>query len=76
MIKYHVREILKARGITSKQFYEDTGIRITRFKDGNHVYTDVIDKICDYLKVEPCEIMEIIKEDKSYEWQQNNRLND
>ena len=64
MIKYHVREILKARGITFKQLYEDTGIKIARFQNGSHVYTDVIDKLCDYLMVEPCEIMEIVKDEE------------
>lgn len=77
MIMYDkLSSILKERNMQWKDLC-NAGISVnipTRFSKNKPVNTDTIDKVCEYLQVQPADIMEwISKED--YEKRVNNRQN-
>lgn len=67
MIVYDkLANILKERNMTWKELC-NSGISAnipTKFSKNKIVSTDTIDKICEYLKVQPSEIMEWVSEDE------------
>ena len=67
MIKYKIREVLASKGITQVELKEATGIKVSNFEDGRPVYTDTIDKVCEFLKVEPYMLFEIVDDETGKE---------
>ena len=62
--------LLKEREIIIKQFREDlnfSGSIITRLQHNGFVTTETIGKICNYLRVQPNDIMTVVFDDISYE---------
>lgn len=77
MIVYNkLANILKERNMQWKDLCE-SGISIntpTKFSQNRTMNTEVIDKVCDFLKVQPAEIMEWIPNEE-YEKQQKEKQN-
>ena len=64
IVYYKLENILKERGMTWKSLC-DAGISIntpTKFAKNRTMNTEVIDKVCAFLKVQPGDIMEWIDE--------------
>ena len=70
MIVYYKLDMpLDERKITKTQLYKDTGIStnvISKISKNEVFKTDTLNRICEYLKVQPNEIMEWIP-DEEYE---------
>ncbi len=77
MIVYNkLANILKERNMQWKDLCE-SGISIntpTKFSQNRTMNTEVIDKVCDFLKVQPAEIMEWIPNEE-YKKQQKEKQN-
>lgn len=69
IVYYKLDKILNERKITKTQLYKDTGIStnvISKISKNEIFKTDTINRICEYLEVQPSEIMEWIP-DEEYE---------
>ena len=69
IVYYKLDMLLDDRKITKTQLYKDTGIStnvISKISKNEVFKTDTLNRICEYLKVQPNEIMEWIP-DEEYE---------
>lgn len=67
IVYYKLDKILNERKITKTQLYKDTGIStnvISKISKNEIFKTDTINRICEYLRVQPSEIMEWIPDTK------------
>ena len=61
---------LKRQNLTIKKVQDDTGISssiMNRLRHNTSVTTDTIGKICNYLHVQPSDIMDVLYDGVSYE---------
>ena len=71
IVYYKLDTLLKERKITKTQLTKDTGIStnvISKISKNEGFKTETIDRLCEYLQVQPSEIMEWIP-DSEYEAQ-------
>ena len=69
IVYYKLDMLLNERKITKTQLYKDTGIStnvISKISKNEVLKTDTLNRICEYLNVQPNEIMELIP-DAEYE---------
>ena len=69
IVYYKLDMLLNERKITKTQLYKDTGIStnvISKISKNEVLKTDTLNRICEYLNVQPNEIMEWIP-DAEYE---------
>lgn len=63
IVYYKLDALLKERKITKTQLTKDTGIStniVSKISKNEGFKTETIDRLCEYLKVQPSEIMEWI----------------
>lgn len=75
IVYYKLDELLKKRKITKTQLCNDTGIStniVSKISKNEGFKTDTINRLCEYLKVQPGDIMEWIA-DADYEANKNNK---
>ena len=69
IVYYRLDSLLKERNITKTKLCKDTGIStnvISKISKNEGFKTETIDRLCEYLQVQPSEIMEWIP-DAEYE---------
>lgn len=69
IVYYRLDSLLKERNVTKTQLCKDTGIStnvVSKISKNEVLKTDTLNRICEYLKVQPSEIMEWIP-DAEYE---------
>ena len=74
---YKLDALLKERKITKTQLTKDTGIStniVSKISKNEGFKTETIDRLCEYLQVQPSEIMEWIPNEE-YEKQKQNAKN-
>lgn len=74
IVYYKLDELLKKRKITKTQLYKETKIStnvISKISKNEILKTDTLNRICEYLEVQPGDIMEWIP-DAEYEENKNN----
>ena len=77
IVYYKLDTLLKERKITKTQLTKETGIStnvISKISKNEGFKTETIDRLCEYLQVQPSEIMEWIPNDE-YEKRQNEKAN-
>lgn len=77
IVYYKLDTLLKERKITKTQLTKETGIStnvISKISKNEGFKTETIDRLCEYLQVQPSEIMEWIPNDE-YEKRQNEKQN-
>ena len=78
IVYYKLDALLKERKITKTQLTKDTGIStniVSKISKNEGFKTETIDRLCEYLQVQPSEIMEWIPNEK-YEEQKRNAQNE
>ena len=78
IVYYKLDALLKERKITKSQLTKDTGIStniVSKISKNEGFKTETIDRLCEYLQVQPSEIMEWIPNEK-YEEQKRNAQNE
>ena len=66
IVYYKLANILKERNMTWKELC-NAGISVNipaRFSHNKPIKTDTIDKVCEYLDVQPGDIMEYVKDEE------------
>lgn len=66
VVYYKLFDILKDRNIMQKTLIEDinlSGSIMQKIRRNENVTTETIGKICEYLRVQPSDVMEIIYDD-------------
>lgn len=69
IVYYRLDSLLKEQNVTKTQLCKDTGIStnvVSKISKNEVLKTDTLNRICEYLKVQPSEIMEWIP-DAEYE---------
>ena len=77
IVYYRLDSLLKERNVTKTQLCKDTGIStnvVSKISKNEVLKTDTLNRICEYLKVQPSEIMEWIP-DAEYEKRVNESKN-
>lgn len=77
IVYYKLDELLKKRQISKTKLTKDTGIStnvISKISKNEGFKTETINRLCEYLCVQPSEIMEWIP-DEEYEQQKQNAQN-
>ena len=77
IVYYKLDALLKERKITRTQLTKDTGIStniVSKISKNEGFKTETIDRLCEYLQVQPSEIMEWIPNEE-YEKQKKNAKN-
>lgn len=77
IVYYKLDALLKERKITKTQLTKDTGIStniVSKISKNEGFKTETIDRLCEYLQVQPSEIMEWIPNDE-YEKQKQKAQN-
>ena len=77
IVCYKLDALLKERKITKTQLTKDTGIStniVSKISKNEGFKTETIDRLCEYLQVQPSEIMEWIPNEE-YEKQKQNAKN-
>ena len=77
IVYYKLDALLKERKITKTQLTKDTGIStniVSKISKNEGIKTETIDRLCEYLQVQPSEIMEWIPNEE-YEKQKQNAKN-
>ena len=72
IVYYKLEGLLKERGISKSKLTEDTGLStniVSKISKNEGFKTETINRLCEYLKVQPGEIMEWIPDD---EWNSEN----
>lgn len=67
IVYYKLDALLKGRKITKTQLYKDTGIStniVSKISKNEVFKTDTLNRICEYLQVQPSEIMEWIPDEE------------
>lgn len=78
IVYYKLDALLKERKITKTQLTKDTGIStniVSKISKNEGFKTETIDRLCEYLQVQPSEIMEWIPNEE-YEKQKINAQNE
>ena len=78
IVYYKLDALLKERKITKTQLTKDTGIStniVSKISKNEGFKTETIDRLCEYLQVQPSEIMEWIPTEE-YEKQKQNAQNE
>lgn len=78
IVYYKLDALLKERKITKTQLTKDTGIStniVSKISKNEGFKTETIDRLCEYLQVQPSEIMEWIPNEE-YEKQKRNAQNE
>lgn len=78
IVYYKLDALLKERKITKTQLTKDTGIStniVSKISKNEGFKTETIDRLCEYLQVQPSEIMEWIPNEE-YEKQKQNAKNE
>ena len=76
IVYYKLDKLLNERKITKTQLCKDTKIStniVSKISKNEVFKTDTLNRICEYLKVQPCEIMEWIP-DSEYEKQNAEKI--
>lgn len=77
IVYYRLDTLLNGRKITKTQLCKDTGIStnvISKISKNEGFKTETINRLCEYLHVQPSEIMEWIP-DEEYQKQQDQKAN-
>ena len=77
IVYYKLDSLLKERNITKTQLCKETGIStnvISKISKNEGFKTETIDRLCEYLQVQPSDIMEWIPKEE-YEKRQNEKQN-
>lgn len=77
IVYYRLDSLLKERNITKTQLCKETGIStnvISKISKNEGFKTETIDRLCEYLKVQPSDIMEWIPNEE-YEKRQSEKQN-
>lgn len=77
IVYYRLDSLLKERNITKTQLCKETGIStnvISKISKNEGFKTETIDRLCEYLQVQPSDIMEWMPNDE-YEKRQNEKAN-
>ena len=77
IVYYRLDSLLKERNITKTQLCKETGIStnvISKISKNEGFKTETIDRLCEYLQVQPSEIMEWIPNEE-YEKRQSEKQN-
>lgn len=77
IVYYRLDSLLKERNVTKTQLCKDTGIStnvISKISKNEGFKTETIDRLCEYLQVQPSDIMEWIPNEE-YEKRQNEKQN-
>ena len=72
IVYYKLEGLLKERGISKSKLTKDTGLStniVSKISKNEGFKTETINRLCEYLKVQPGEIMEWIPDD---EWNSEN----
>ena len=67
IVYYKLEGLLKERGISKSKLTEDTGLStniVSKISKNEGFKTETINRLCEYLKVQPGDIMEWIPDDK------------
>lgn len=67
IVYYKLDALLSKRKITKTQLYKDTGIStnvVSKISKNEVFKTDTLNRICEYLQVQPSEIMEWIPDEE------------
>ena len=67
IVYYKLDALLKERKITKTQLYKDTGIStniVSKISKNEVFKTDTLNRICEYLHIQPGEIMEWIPDEE------------
>lgn len=67
IVYYKLEGLLKERGISKSKLTEDTGLStniVSKISKNEGFKTETINRLCEYLKVQPGEIMEWIPDEK------------
>ena len=78
IVYYKLDALLKKRKITKSQLCKDTGIStnvVSKISKNEGFKTETIDRLCEYLQVQPSEIMEWISNEE-YNKQKENEKNE
>lgn len=78
IVYYKLDALLKERKITKTQLTKDTGIStniVSKISKNEGFKTETIDRLCEYLQVQPSEIMEWIPNEE-YEKQKQSAKNE
>lgn len=74
ILYYKLDKLLKERKITKTQLCKDTGIStniVSKISKNEGFKTDTINRLCEYLKIQPGEMMEWIPDE---EYKENERI--
>lgn len=77
IVYYRLDSLLKERNITKTQLCKETGIStnvISKISKNEGFKTETIDRLCEYLQVQPSDIMEWIPNEE-YEKRQSEKQN-
>ena len=77
IVYYRLDSLLKERNVTKTQLCKETGIStnvISKISKNEGFKTETIDRLCEYLKVQPSDIMEWIPNEE-YEKRQSEKQN-
>lgn len=78
IVYYKLDKLLKERKITKSQLCNDTGIStnvVSKISKNQGFKTETIDRLCEYLQVQPSEIMEWVSNEE-YSKQRENQKNE
>lgn len=67
IVYYKLDNLLESRGITKRKLCADTGLStniVSKISKNEGFKTETINRLCEYLKVQPSEIMEWIPDEK------------
>lgn len=76
IVYYKLEALLKERNISKTQLCKDTGLSsnvVSKISKNESFKTDTLNRICEYLKAQPSEIMEWIP-DKDYKKENAEKL--
>lgn len=67
IVYYKLDKLLESRGITKRKLCADTGLStniVSKISKNEGFKTETINRLCEYLKVQPSEIMEWIPDEE------------
>lgn len=67
IVYYKLDNLLESRGITKRKLCADTGLStniVSKISKNEGFKTETINRLCEYLKVQPSEIMEWIPDEE------------
>lgn len=67
IVYYKLDKLLESRGITKRKLCADTGLStniVSKISKNEGFKTETINRLCEYLKIQPSEIMEWIPDEE------------